>query len=119
MSKIFICDPEEGIRESLKLILSEHYELILTDTVTQCLACLENVKDAKILLLNEESSKGFGAKAIKEIAKGHPKLKIITIADQRHTAKADKDIIAGASGKIAKPFKAEEVLATIKKLSSK
>ena len=28
--KVLICDDEEGIRESLKLILSDFYNLILT-----------------------------------------------------------------------------------------
>ena len=41
--KVLIVD-EESIRESLKLILSDHYNLILTSSSEQALDCLKNDK---------------------------------------------------------------------------
>ncbi|PIW63473.1 MAG: sigma-54-dependent Fis family transcriptional regulator, partial [Candidatus Omnitrophica bacterium CG12_big_fil_rev_8_21_14_0_65_50_5] len=40
--KILICDDEEGVRESLKLILSDHFDLIVTDSPQQCLDAFKN-----------------------------------------------------------------------------
>ena len=42
MKKILIVDDELGIRESLKLVLEDHYPLIVTESGEQALECLKN-----------------------------------------------------------------------------
>ena len=40
--KILICDDEEGIRESLKLILGDHYSLVTVDSGDMALEVLSH-----------------------------------------------------------------------------
>ena len=47
--KILIYEAEEGIQESLKLVLSDYYDLILTKDESQYLYCLDNVNDIKLI----------------------------------------------------------------------
>ena len=65
--KILICDDEEGIRESLKLILGDHYDLILTDSGKQCLQCLDNDKTIGLLLLDIKMPKINGLEILKAV----------------------------------------------------
>ena len=50
--KVLIVDDQEGIRESLKLILSDSYELILTDSGTQALEMLDKDNTIGLVLLD-------------------------------------------------------------------
>jgi DNA-binding NtrC family response regulator len=119
MSKILICHPDETTRESLKLILSDHTEMILTDTISQSIDCLKNAKDIGVLLLNVDASKEFSPLNVKHIIKDHPKLKVISITEHKVKTKGADAIHNGASGNIIKPFKSDEILSMIKKTSSK
>lgn len=84
--KILICDDEEGMRESLKAVLADHYELVLVDSSDMALEILSHSKDIKIVILNIK---------MPEIQKKFPHVKIIT------------DIV--------KPLKPQYILETIKK----
>ena len=115
MSKrILICDDEEGIRESLKLILSDHYDLIISQDGTQCLECLQNSKDIGLVLIDIKMPKRNGLEIIKEIKEKYPKQKIIVVTGYRSVETATEAIRLGACGYIVKPFKAQEILATVK-----
>ena len=50
--KILICDDEEGVRESLKVVLADYYELVLVDSGDMALEVLSHAKDIKIMLLD-------------------------------------------------------------------
>ncbi len=50
--KILIIDDEEGVRESLKLILQDQYDLILTESGEQGLEILEKSKDISLIILD-------------------------------------------------------------------
>ena len=115
MSKrILICDDEEGIRESLKLILSDHYDLIISQDGTQCLECLQNSKDIGLVLIDIKMPKRNGLEIIKEIKEKYPEQKIIVVTGYRSVETATEAIRLGACGYIVKPFKAQEILATVK-----
>ena len=112
--RILICDDEEGIRESLKLILSDHYDLIISQDGPQCLECLHNSKDIGLVLIDIKMPKRNGLEIIKEIKEKYPKQKIIVVTGYRSVETATEAIRLGACGYIVKPFKAEEILATVK-----
>ena len=115
MSKrILICDDEEGIRESLKLILSDHYDLIISQDGTQCLECLQHSNDIGLVLIDIKMPKRNGLEIIKEIKEKYPKQKIIVVTGYRSVETATEAIRMGACGYIVKPFKAQEILATVK-----
>ena len=48
--KILICDDEKGIRESLKLILSDKYNLLFAENGAEALDLLQDNPDTKAVL---------------------------------------------------------------------
>ena len=115
--KILIVDDEEGIRESLKLILSDHYDIILSDGGEQALEVLENAKDIGVVLLDIKMRKVHGLDVLKEIKAKHPKIKVIMVTGYKSVETAVEAAKLGASGYIVKPFKSDEILKTVEKNS--
>ena len=113
--KILICDDEEGIRESLKLVLGDHYELIAVDTGDMALEVLSHSKDIKVMLLDIKMPKTSGLDVLQEIKKKFPHLKIIMVTGYKSVETAAEATRLGASGYIVKPFKSQEILDTVKK----
>ncbi len=115
MKKILICHPDEATRESLKLLLCDHYELILTNSFEQGLDILNNAKDVFLYLLNIDSTKEFSPKNVKAVLDDYPKLKVIVLSDRKFNAKAEEAVKYGAVVAVNTPYKSEELLAIAKK----
>ena len=114
-NKVLICDDEEGIRESLKLILSDFYDLILVENGEQAIHTLNNTKDIGIMLLDIKMPKIHGLDILKEIKAKHSHVKIIMVTGYRSVETAAEATQLGASGYIIKPFKSDEILETVRK----
>ncbi len=112
--KILICDDEEGIRESLKLILSDHYDLILAKDGAQCLDCLANSKDIGLVLMDIKMPRVNGLDTLKELKSRHPDMNVIIVTGYRSVETAGEAVRLGASGYIVKPFKSDEILSTVR-----
>jgi len=117
-NKILICDDEEGIRESLKLILSDQYDLILTNDGEQCLNCLENDNDINLVLLDIKLPKINGLEIIKLIKQKKPDLDVIIVTGYKSVETASEATKCGASSYIVKPFNSDEILDTVSSLVS-
>ncbi len=113
--KVLICDDEEGIRESLKLILSEFYDLIVVTSGQQCLECLEKSKDIGAVLLDIKMPKISGLDVLDQIKEKHPAMPVIMVTGYRSVETAAEASARGASGYIIKPFKSEEIIETVKR----
>jgi len=113
--KIMICDDEEGIRESLKLILCDHYDLVAMGSGEQALHTLANTKDIQVALLDIKMPKVNGLDVLQEIKSKYPKVKIIMVTGYRSVETAAEAARLGASGYIIKPFKAKEILEVVKR----
>ena len=111
--KILIVDDEEGIRESLKLILSDRYELVLTDNGPQCLDILARAKDIGLVLLDIKMPQVSGLNVLKEIQEKHPGVKVIVVTGYKSVETATEASSLGAAGYIVKPFKSDEVLEVV------
>jgi len=111
--KILICDDEEGIRESLKLVLCDHYDLIVVDSGEQALHTLANTKDIGVMLLDIKMPKVNGLDILKETRSKYPHVKIIMVTGYRSVETAAEASRLGASGYVIKPFKSEEILETV------
>ena len=111
--KILVVDDEEGIRESLKLILSDHYDVILTDGGEKALEVLEHAKDIGVVLLDIKMRKVHGLDVLKEIKTKHPKVKVIMVTGYKSVETAAEAARLGAVGYVVKPFKTSEILETI------
>ena len=114
-SKILICDDEEGIRESLKLILADHFNLIAVDSGDMALEVLAHSKDIKVMLLDIKMPQTNGLNVLQEIKKKYPHLKIIMVTGYKSVETAAEATRLGACGYIVKPFKSQEILETVKK----
>ena len=112
--KILICDDELGVRESLKLILGDTYNLILAENGTQCLECLKNAKDVGLVLLDIKMPQMDGLDILKKIKEKSPLLNVVIITGYKSVETATEAVRLGASGYIVKPFKSDEILATVK-----
>ena len=117
-SLILICDDEEGIRESLKLILGDSYDLILTEDGAQCLEILKNAADIGLVLIDIKMPKVNGLEILGEIKKKYPDLKVVVVTGYKSVETANEAVKLGASGYIVKPFKSEEILATARSILS-
>ena len=114
--KILICDDEEGVRESLKLILSDHYNLIAVDSGEQAIHTLAQNSNITLALLDIKMPKVNGLDLLAQIKNKYPKIKIIMVTGYKSVETAAEASRLGASGYIVKPFKSEEILETVKKL---
>jgi DNA-binding NtrC family response regulator len=108
--KILVCDDEEGIRESLKLILSDDYNLVITDSSTQCLNCIDHDKDIGLVFIDIKMPQVSGIDTLKSIKEKRPSLPVIMVTGYKSVETAAEASKLGASGYIVKPFKSEEIL---------
>lgn len=115
-NKILIVDDEEGVRESLKLILSDHYNLILTEDGAQALDCLKNAPDIGLVLMDIKMPKLSGLEVLKEIKTIRADVKVVMITGYKSVETAEEAIRLGACDYIIKPFKSEEILKAVKSI---
>ena len=113
--KVLICDDEEGIRESLKLILGDDYDLISVDSGEQCLECLDNDTSIGLVLLDIKMPKVNGLDILKSIKEKSPNLNVIIVTGYKSVETASEAAALGASGYIVKPFKSDEILEAVGK----
>ena len=114
-SKVLIVDDEEGIRESLKLILGDHYDMVLTDSGEQALRALEGDAAIGLVLLDIKMPKVNGLDVLKAIKAKRPGVNVIMVTGYKSTETAGEATRLGASGYIIKPFKSDEILNTVKR----
>ncbi|MDP2941371.1 MAG: response regulator [Candidatus Omnitrophota bacterium] len=116
--KILICDDSEGVRESLKLIFEDSYELIFADDGFEAIVAAK--KEAPDLVLMDIKMPGLnGIEAIKEIHKLNPKTKIICVSGYQYTESARQALQEGAADYIVKPFEEEDIKEVVKKVLKK
>lgn len=113
--KVLIVDDEEGIRESLKLILSDHYDLVVTDSGEQALRLVESDPAIGLVLMDIKMPKVSGLDVLKEMKAKRPDLNVIMVTGYKAVETASQASHLGASGYIIKPFKSEEILKTVKR----
>ncbi len=115
VSKVLVVDDEEGIRESLKLILSDHYDIILTDSGEQALRVLEGDPAIALVLMDIKMPKINGLDVLKAMKAKRPSLKVIMVTGYKAVETASEAARLGAVGYIVKPFKSNEILDTVKR----
>ncbi|HBO96558.1 MAG TPA: response regulator [Candidatus Omnitrophica bacterium] len=113
--KVLIVDDEEGIRESLKLILGDHYDIILTDSGEQALRVLEADPSIALVLMDIKMPKVDGLDVLKAMKAKRPNLNVVMVTGYKAVETAGEAARLGASGYIIKPFKSDEILNTVKR----
>ena len=110
---ILICDDEEGIRESFKLILADDYELKFAQNGPEALETLKTLNPSA-MLLDIKMPKMHGLDILKEVKKIKPKLPVIIVTGYQSVEMAQEAIKLGASDYIPKPFESKQILKAVK-----
>lgn len=113
--KVLIVDDEEGIRESLKLILGDHYDLVATDSGEQALRLVEGDPAIGLVLMDIKMPKVNGLDVLKAMKAKRPDVNVIMVTGYKAVETAGEAARLGAVGYIIKPFKPDEILNTVKR----
>jgi len=114
--RILVCDDEEGIRESLKLILEKDYELFFSTNGQECLECMKVTPEVNLILLDIKMPQLNGLEILKEVKSTNPNTKVVMVTGYKSVETAAEAVKAGASDYIVKPFNSKDILETIKKI---
>ena len=106
--RILICDDEEGVRESLNLILEDDYDLEFASTGSDA---VEKVKTSPFdcILLDIKMPGKDGLETLEEIREISPEVKVIIVTGYQSVETASKAVKLGAVDYITKPFESDEV----------
>ena len=113
---ILICDDEEGIRESLKLILEKEYDLSFAANGNEALEAITR-SPADIVIMDIKMPRMDGIETMRKIKKLRPDIKILVTSGYKSVETATEAIQAGASEYIVKPFDKNEILKAVQKLA--
>jgi len=112
--RILVCDDEEGIRESLKLILEKEHEVIFAETGDEAIDKIRS-SSPDLVILDIKMPKKDGLETLKEIKRISPALKVIIATGYKSVETAQEAIKLGASDYIVKPFDREKILKIVQK----
>jgi DNA-binding NtrC family response regulator len=114
---ILICDDEEGVRESFKLILSDSYHLRFAQTGLEALDMLKtSTPDA--VILDIKMPKMHGLEILKQIKKLKPKLPVLIVTGYQSVEMAQEALRNGAADYIPKPFESKQILKSVAQICS-
>lgn len=111
---ILVCDDEEGIRESLNLILEKDYNVLFATNGREAIETI-NSKPVDLVILDIKMPKMDGLETLKELKKANPNTKVIIATGYKSVETAQQAIRLGASNYIVKPFESDQVLKVVKK----
>ena len=107
-----MCDDEEGIRESFKLVLSDSYHLKFVNNGLQAIDLLKTFTP-DVILLDIKMPKINGIEVLKQIKKLKRKLPVIIVTGYQSVETAQEALKNGASDYIPKPFESKQVLRAV------
>jgi DNA-binding NtrC family response regulator len=111
---ILICDDEEGVRESLNLILGEEYKLAFVTNGKEVLNYIEKA-NPDLIILDIKMPQKNGLEALKELRQQNPKVKVIIITGYQSIETASEASKYGIFEYITKPFESSLVKETVQK----
>lgn len=112
--RILVCDDEEGIRESLKLILEKDYDLEFAQNGDEALEKAKAVP-IDITILDIKMPKKDGLETLKELKKMNPSSSVIIATGYKSVDIAEEAMKLGASDYIVKPFDRDKIARIVKK----
>ena len=111
---ILICDDEEGVRESLKLILEEDYAI---ETANDGQEAFDKILKAKydLVLLDIKMPKLDGLEVLDCLERAQCFTKVIVLSAYQSMDIAQKAMGRGVLDYITKPFTSEEIRAVVER----
>jgi DNA-binding NtrC family response regulator len=116
--KILICDDEKGVRESLRLILSDKYELVIAEDGEQAIRAIDLNPDLKGMLLDIKMPSINGLELLRYIQRHNYNIPVVVVTGYQSVETATESIKAGAISYITKPFHSKTVVDTLEKAMS-
>ena len=112
-SRILVADDEEGIRESLNLILGEHYDLDFAENGEQALEKLRK-GSFELILLDIKMPKLDGMEVLQRLKGTNLTTPILMLTAYQSVEVAKEAIKHGAMDYLPKPFERDHLLTTIR-----
>ena len=115
--RILIADDEEGIRESLSLILEDHYELVFAVDGEDTLAKAQK-NGLGAILLDIKMPKLDGLEVLKRLRKAGVKTPVLMLTAYQSVELAKEAVRLGAVNYLPKPFERDQIIAAIREALS-
>ena len=107
--KILICDDELGIRESLRLILSDKYTLVFAEDGQQAVDRLAD-EDVALVLMDINMPRLSGIEALQEMKRINEHVQVLILTGYGSLDTAIQAMTHGAYDYITKPFDMDEIM---------
>ena len=111
--RILIADDEEGVRESLNLVLSDDYDLTFAMNGGEALAKLEQER-FDVVLMDIKMPKLDGLDVLKRLKEVGISAPILMLTAYQSVELAQEAIKLGARDYLPKPFERDQVLAAVR-----
>ena len=111
--RILIADDEEGIRESLHLILSESYDVVFAANGEETLAKLRRGGFA-LAMLDLKMPKLDGLEALKQLKRAKVATPVIVLTAYQSIELAKDAVKLGAIDYLPKPFERTKILSAVR-----
>src|SRR3989338_7254719 len=112
---ILICDDEEGIRESLRLILEKDYELLFATNGGEAIEILKK-QAVDAVITDIKMPRMDGIETMRRLKEIRPGVKMLVTSGYKSVDTAREAVNAGASDYIVKPFDRNEISKTVQRL---
>src|SRR3989338_11336988 len=113
--RILIADDEEGIRESLNLILGDAYDLAFAHDGEETLKAAETNQFA-LILLDVKMPKLDGLEVLKRLKAADNRTPVVVLTAYQSVELAQEAVKLGALNYLPKPFEREQVLSAVRAL---
>lgn len=112
-TRILIADDEEGIRESLDLILGEEYDLVFAKDGAETLAKLQG-ESFELVLLDIKMPKLDGLEVLRQLRSRNFSTPVLMLTAYQSVELAREAVKLGAQNYLPKPFEREQILAAVR-----
>ena len=113
--RILIADDEEGIRESLSLILEDHYELVFAVDGEDTLAKAQK-NGLGAILLDIKMPKLDGLEVLKRLRKAGIQTPVLMLTAYQSVELAKEAVRLGAVNYLPKPFERDQILEAVQEV---